>query len=172
MSLQQQVSIGFAILSVGIVAIFTWVALSTRSPVLSPSVGAERGNAVRRLWAIGLVAALGISFAFSIPHYPYASDRVQAASTHYPVEALQYAFLMPSEIPVNTPITFDVTARDVNHGFGIYDPDDRLIAQVQAMPTYANHLHLTFRQPGTYTVRCLEYCGIAHHYMQTSFEVR
>jgi cytochrome c oxidase subunit 2 len=24
----------------------------------------------------------------------------------------------------------------------------------------------TFTEPGTYTVRCLEYCGIAHHAMR------
>lgn len=172
MSLQQQILIGFAILSLGIVAIFTWVALSTRAPALSPSVVTEQGNQVRRFWVGALLATLGLSFVVTIPRYPYANEAAQVVSTHYSVEALQYAFLMPTELPVNTPITFDVTARDVNHGFGIYDPSDRLIAQVQAMPNYVNHLNVTFRQPGTYTVRCLEYCGIVHHYMQSSFEVK
>jgi cytochrome c oxidase subunit II len=172
MSLQQQILIGFAILSLGIVAIFTWVALSTRAPALSPSVVTEQGNQVRRLWVGALLVALGVSFVITFPRYPYANDEGQAASVHYSVEALQYAFLMPTELPVNMPVTFDVTASDVNHGFGIYDPGDRLIAQVQAMPNYVNHLNVTFRQPGTYTVRCLEYCGIVHHYMQSSFEVK
>lgn len=172
MSIQQQVLITFAALSLGILAIFTWVALSTRTPALAPAVVTEQGNQVRRLWVGALLVALCLSFVITFPHYPYVSDEAQAASTHYPVEALQYAFLMPTELPVNTPITFDVTARDVNHGFGIYDPSDRLIAQVQAMPNYVNHLNVTFHQPGTYTVRCLEYCGIVHHYMQSSFEVK
>lgn len=127
MSLQQQVLIIFATLSLGIVAIFTWVALSTRAPALSPSVVTEQGNQVRRYWVGALLVALGLSFVITLPRYPYANEAAQAASTHYPVEALQYAFLMPTELPVNTPVTFDVTARDVNHGFGIYDPGDRLV---------------------------------------------
>lgn len=172
MSLQQQVLMGFAILSLGILAIFTWVALSTRNPTLPQTVVTEQGDRIRRIWLVVLSIVLGAGFTVAFPHYPYSNPVAEAASTHYSVEALQYAFLMPSEIPANTPITFDVTSRDVNHGFGIYDPDNQLIAQVQAMPNYVNHLHFTFSKPGSYTVRCLEYCGIVHHYMQANFEVR
>jgi hypothetical protein len=50
MSLQQEVLLIFAMLSLGIVAIFTGVALSTRAPALSPAVVTEQGNQVRRLW--------------------------------------------------------------------------------------------------------------------------
>ena len=37
---------------------------------------------------------------------------------------------------------FDVTSVDVNHGFGVYDPNGRLIGSVQAMPGYTNELEL------------------------------
>ena len=55
---------------------------------------------------------------------------------------------------------FDVTSIDVNHGFGLYDPDGHLIGSVQAMPGYHNQLDLTLDEPGVYRIRCLELCGL------------
>lgn len=78
----------------------------------------------------------------------------------------------PAVVAAGDPIVFDVTSKDVNHGFGIYDPAGHLVAQVQAMPEYVNHLPLRLTARGHYTVRCLEYCGIAHAAMQGAFEVR
>jgi cytochrome c oxidase subunit 2 len=63
-------------------------------------------------------------------------------------------------------------ARDVNHGLGLFDPSGRLLTQVQAMPGYSNRLIHVFETPGAYTVRCLEYCGIAHHAMMTTLSVK
>ncbi|CAF0701745.1 hypothetical protein MPNT_410011 [Candidatus Methylacidithermus pantelleriae] len=58
------------------------------------------------------------------------------------------------------PVEFLVRAADVNHGFGLYDPDGRLVAEVQAMPGYTNRLTYVFKKPGTYKVLCLEFCGV------------
>lgn len=69
------------------------------------------------------------------------------------------------------PVEFRVTSADVNHGFGIYDADLQMVAQVQAMPGYVNRLVHVFDQPGTYQILCLEYCGVAHHVMVTELEV-
>lgn len=75
-------------------------------------------------------------------------------------------------VTAGTPVEFRVSSGDVNHGFGIYDPDLRLVTQVQAMPGYVNVLRHTFKQPGTYQIMCLEYCGLAHHDMvERDFEV-
>lgn len=71
----------------------------------------------------------------------------------------------------NVPVEFRVTSADVNHDFAVYDPAGVLVAQVQAMPGYVNKLMHTFRQPGTYTVRCLEYCGLGHAAMVARFRV-
>jgi hypothetical protein len=60
------------------------------------------------------------------------------------------------------PVEFRVTTLDVNHGFSLYAPDGHLVAQTQAMPGYMNRLRITFDQPGTYTVLCLEFCGMSH----------
>jgi cytochrome c oxidase subunit 2 len=70
-----------------------------------------------------------------------------------------------TEYQVGEPIEFHVTAADVNHGFAIYNAEDRIVTQTQAMPGYVNKLAYTFNEPGTYRVLCLEYCGVAHHSM-------
>jgi cytochrome c oxidase subunit II len=40
------------------------------------------------------------------------------------------------------------------------------------MPDYTNRLFYTFNVPGHYYVLCLEYCGVAHHAMNTEFDVK
>ena len=68
-------------------------------------------------------------------------------------------------------VEFRVTTLDVNHGFSLYSPDGRLVAQTQAMPGYMNCIRITFDRPGTYTVLCLEFCGMSHHRMRGVVEV-
>ncbi|HXD83089.1 MAG TPA: cytochrome oxidase [Rudaea sp.] len=79
--------------------------------------------------------------------------------------------ITPSVLQAGSPVEFRVTSADVNHGFAIYAPDGRIETQTQAMPGYTNKLVYTFDQPGTYTVQCLEYCGLGHAPMKASFQV-
>jgi cytochrome c oxidase subunit 2 len=132
----------------------------------------KRGYWLRSVWFRGLAIIAGVGFLLSLPTFPYQHRSQAASAQHHPVTALQFAFVMPPVLPVDTPIVLDVTATDVNHGVGIYDPDGRIVAQVQAMPGYTNSLSLVLKKPGQYVVLCMEYCGIAHHLMRASFEVR
>lgn len=129
-----------------------------------------RAYAIRRYWFGLTLAAAVAAFVITIPHFPYA--KAPPATRHYPIVARQYSFSLPATVPVGVPVVFDVTSADVNHGFGIYTPSGRVFAQTQAMPDYVNHLRLVFLTTGRYTVRCLEYCGVAHAAMQGSFDVR
>ena len=106
------------------------------------------------------------------PAFPYQKAAAAFNAPHYSVVAQQYGFSMPATVPVNTTVVFDVTSKDVNHGFGIYGPSGVVVSQVQAMPGYINHLAVKFSVPGHYTVRCLEFCGIAHAAMQGGFDVK
>ena len=36
---------------------------------------------------------------------------------------------------------------------------DSPLMQMQVVPGYDNVFYYTFKNPGTYTIRCLEYCG-------------
>src|SRR5690625_3347524 len=76
------------------------------------------------------------------------------------------------EFEVGEQFEFHVTKGNVTHNFGLYDPDLNLIAQTQAMPEYMNEVYLTFEEPGTYQVSCLEYCGLGHHQMMIELEVK
>jgi cytochrome c oxidase subunit 2 len=75
-------------------------------------------------------------------------------------------------VPLGQTIEFRVTTLDVNHGFSLYSPDGRLVAQTQAMPGYMNRLRVRFDEPGTYTVLCLEFCGMSHHRMRGVVDVK
>lgn len=156
--------------AVAAIAAFVFVAQYRAGAPASQETVTHAGYTIRRWWfAIIVVVALA-AFAITIPEFPY--PRSATSGKHFTVIAQQYSFTLPAVVPAETPIVFDVTARDVNHGFGIYDPDGHLIGQVQAMPDYVNHLPFLFRARGRYTVRCLEFCGIGHAGMQGSFEVR
>ena len=140
-----------------------------RSPV-PQSVVTARGYAIRRYWFTVTLAVAVAAFIVTIPRFPYPN--AATLGQHYTVIAQQYGFILPPSVPADRPVVFDVTSRDVNHGFGIYAPNGQLVGQVQAMPDYINHLPFDFHVKGHYTVRCLEYCGIAHAAMQGGFDVR
>lgn len=166
------VLVWFLIVAGGAMIIMLGVALSTRLAPMQQADVARQGYALRRLWLWVLLIAIVASFALSLGSFPYPTAAQSRDLPHYSVVAQQFAFRLPATIPLNTEVIFDVTSRDVNHGFGIYDPHGELVAQVQAMPDYTNHLPVKFTMAGHYTIRCLEYCGVYHHIMQASFEVR
>lgn len=164
-----KIFLALAALAIGLLV---WLANYRSRDPLSQSEVTAKGYAIRRYWFwFTLIVAVAV-FALTIPDFPYSKAEAQVNARHYSVLAEQFAFTLPARIPMNAPIVFDVTSKDVNHGFGIYDPSGHMIGQVQAMPGYVNHLAMTFTVPGHYTVRCLEYCGIAHAAMQGGFDVR
>ena len=69
------------------------------------------------------------------------------------------------------PTLIVIDAADVNHAVGIYDPDDTLIKQVNVLPHVDQRISMTFDEPGTYEIRCLEFCGVDHHLMENKLEV-
>ena len=173
MDLQSRILVSYSVLAAAVLAVFLVVALASRGPVEAQAAVQARGYAIRRWWFLLLVAVFAVGFAVTIPFFPYGKAQAAGEPAHVPVTARQFSFDdLPGAIPLGAHVVFDVTAADVNHGFAVYDPHEALIGQVQAMPGYVNHLELTFDEPGQYTVRCLEYCGLGHPVMQAKFEVR
>lgn len=130
-----------------------------------------RGYWFRKRWLAFLAALVPILIGVAILTAPYArgsgSDRVLVRVT-----SGQFFFAFdPPSVPAGTKVRFAVTARDVNHGIGLYNPSGHLIGTVQAMPGYTNDLDLTLTQPGRYRALCFEYCGLGHHLMQNTFTV-
>ena len=162
----------FGFLSAIVVAVFIVVAWSTRWPSREQAEVQHDGYVIRGRWFIGVTLFLLATFVATIPFFPYLSAAAALEpAEQVPVIAAQFFFTMPDHFPLNRRIIFAVTSHDVNHGFGIYDPQGRLIAQTQAMPDYVNYLTVTFHQPGHYKVRCLEYCGVGHAVMEKDFTV-
>ena len=167
---EPQVAIGivFLVLALVIAAVFATVARQTVRDVPFERVQTV-GYWLRKRWLAFLAALLVVVVGVSLFELPYARGGRRSVVT---VTGAQFVWIIsPSEIPVNTPIRFDVTSRDVNHAFAIVDPKGHLIGSVQAMPGYHNKLDLTFHTPGVYRVLCLELCGLDHHAMQASFTV-
>jgi cytochrome c oxidase subunit 2 len=152
------------------------------------TVDYAKATRLRLLFFLSLGAILLIFFVLTIPGLPYP---VEARTPDRVVHAVgkQYAWSLTDgpgptlaawdrefsptvTVPPQTMVEFRVTTLDVNHGFSLYAPDGHLVAQTQAMPGYMNRLRVTFDQPGTYTVLCLEFCGMSHHHMRGVVEVK
>ena len=128
---------------------------------------------LRRGWLAFLVALLATAVGSSLFFLPYSSGSSGSGTPiGVKVSAGQFYWSMtPPTVPAGSRVQFDVTSVDVNHGFGIYNPDGQLVGSVQAMPGYHNKVDLTLNEPGHYTITCLEYCGLKHHEMNRDFQV-
>lgn len=128
----------------------------------------KRAYRLRRglFWA--LVLLLTPILVYSMSELPYDAAQRHKGDKPQVIDAVGYQWywtLSASEVTVGRPVEFHVTSGDINHGFGIYDENMRLVGQTQAMPGYVNKLRLVFPEAGTYKVLCMEYCGLAHHNM-------
>ncbi|MGZ5485522.1 MAG: hypothetical protein ACXWFB_06395, partial [Nitrososphaeraceae archaeon] len=82
----------------------------------------------------------------------------------------------PREIQVRAgeTVKFVAHSQDVNHGFSILSSSNQMdvpLMQMQVVPGYENIFYYTFKEPGVYTIRCLEYCGWSHPYMVSSITI-
>lgn len=155
-------------------SLFIYVAVNAagREEAFAPI--AERAYKWRSV-AFWFLLVLGVPITwFSLQYMPYSQTHTAeaGAARAITVDGRQWFWnINSSEAELGEALVFNVTASDVNHGLGIYSPDDQLLAQVQAMPDYVNSLAFTPQQAGTYRLVCMEYCGLAHHAMVSTFEV-
>jgi len=71
-------------------------------------------------------------------------------------------------------VKFVARSLDVNHGFAILSSGksmDSPMMQMQVVPGHDNVFYFTFDKPGTYTIRCLEYCGWNHPFMTSQITI-
>lgn len=151
-------------------AVFLFVASRSGQMAAYPAVQ-DRAYRVRAgLFWVLIVAGVAIA-AVTLRELPYLPAQAVAPQVVNATGHQWYWDIDQTTVVAGQPVDFHVTSADVNHGFGIYDDNTRLLAQVQAMPGYVNHLRHTFEKPGAYRIMCLEYCGIAHHGMITELQV-
>ena len=136
-------------------------------------------------WTL-MILAIFIVFSVStitLVPWPYAHSNVTPTMT-VDVQAQQFSWCLSPQgtwggtncvaqyqIPVGSTVLFEVRSVDVTHGFGVYNSAGVILFQVQVMPGFNNSVLYQFTKPGTYYVRCLEFCGYGHYVMITNFVV-
>ena len=170
----------FLVLTFAIAGVFVAVARSTRRP---RDIDPYASRRLRKTFFVSFSAVLVVFLFLTLTRLPYPAEGATPDRIVH-VTGKQYAFAL-TDVPVTSveaweqggasqvvevasgsTVEFRVATLDVNHGFSLYAPDGELIAQTQAMPGYVNRLRVRFDRPGTYTVLCLEYCGMGHHRMR------
>lgn len=70
-------------------------------------------------------------------------------------------------LPVNKPVYFNVTSKDVIHNFWLVE----LGVKIDANPGAITQTGVTPNKEGTFNLRCAELCGMHHAYMETEVRV-
>lgn len=163
------------VLMAAVAAVFLWVVAGAGRAGGDAGAIAKAGTQWRdRVFWIVIVAGVAVSFG-TLWQWPIAGHATAAPKADVVIRATAHQFRWELErdtVEAGQLVEFELTSRDVNHGFAIYRGKHQLIAQTQAMPGYVNKLQVRFAEPGDYEVLCLEYCGIAHHAMRTVIKVR
>lgn len=178
---------GIISLSAALLVIAVVIFLITTSQRMEDKDSAKHKTyKMRGRYFFGLIIFLIICLFISLRFLPYPIFQKKAAE-EVTVVGRQWSWVMASgtsdkkpenikgsneiSLPVNERIEFIVTSADVNHDFAIYNDKGVLLTQVQAMPGYNNKIQYEFTRKGDYHVLCLEYCGIAHAYMEAIIHV-
>ncbi len=149
-------------------AAVAWSTLVRPRRPTDPALLARR----ERLWMGGVLGGLAVLLFATIFFTPYG-ESAGADKQVVRVEGFQFGWeIRPAQVRAGIPVELRLRARDVNHGFGLYNPDGVLLKQAQVMPGREQRLVYTFKEPGTYRILCLEYCGFAHHVMEATIQVR
>ncbi len=129
---------------------------------------AEKGWLIFSMIGLLIIAAITIPIA-----QPVVSNLLAPKDDNQKiyVNAYQFRFRLYnqsselSSLSADKYIEFHVNTSDVTHGFGVYDEEGRLVFQMQVVPGYDNVGRVKLN-PGTYSIYCLEFCGLGHHAMK------
>jgi cytochrome c oxidase subunit II len=143
-----------------------WRSTHAQPPRRTDDADTRRLAHGEKTWFMIAIAALGVLLLATIPMIPYGQNAEAADQQRVRVEGVQFAWIMqPNRIQAGVPTRFTVVAPDVTHGFAVYDADNVMEFQVQAVPEHDTDIVHTFDEPGRYQVVCLEFCGVGHHRM-------
>jgi cytochrome c oxidase subunit II len=132
----------------------------------------KKGYFIRNIWFIAIFSVFLTATYLTLQDLPFERAEADGIPVDINVTAMQFGFdVSVNTLKVGDYAAFHVTSKDVNHGFGLYDGQMNIVAQTQAMPEYTNTVYYKFTKPGTYSILCLEYCGMAHHIMKREITV-
>lgn len=137
----------------------------------------EKYSKYRYAWIALVLLAFIVVNAASIGYMPTiieakADTGTNVTDVSVTARSWNYQF-SDTEFEVGETVRFKAKSLDTVHGFSLYHPDGNILFTMMLVPgagVESAVVH-TFTEPGEYTVRCLEFCGIAHHLMKNSFQV-
>ncbi len=159
------------------IGFFMWVtsrkSRGRREESKAEEKGAEKGmERDEKIWLVFLlvVAIVGniVMLSPAIPSIRNVLWVNQVPEKTFEIFIENYEFKLPKypvRIKVGQPVEFIVRTNDVTHGFGVFREDGTMVFQIQVLPGYDNRIVWVFDEPGSYTIRCTEYCGFRHSEM-------
>jgi len=132
---------------------------------------------IKNIWITAVVVLFVAVNVFSVKYFPsVASARVESSGIKIhdvAVSAESWSYdISETEFKVGQAVRFTAESTDTVHGFALYHPNGKVLFTMMLIPGIgkASIIH-EFKDPGTYKVRCLEYCGAAHHEMSDEITV-
>ena len=165
------IAVFYTAVSVLAIVLLVVIAASTRGRRTLDGAALRRLGEREKAW-FGIVVVLLVALLFATIFFtPYGRSAGPDPQIE-PIEGLQFAWLVPGKpLVAGRPVEFRLTSKDVSHGFAVYTSSGRFLFQVQVTPGKTQIYVYTFKQPGTYKVLCLEYCGLDHDRMQSTLTV-
>lgn len=152
-----------------------WKSVVNSGPSNTPP---KRLSRLESVWIVGVIALFIALNVVSISYMPMvASARAEVSGEdikQVDVTAQSWSYQISERtFEVGQPVRFSARSADTMHSFSVYHPDGRVLFTLQLMPGLEAPTQnvYTFTEPGKYPIRCLEYCGIAHHAMQDELTV-
>lgn len=165
------ITVLYTIVTVIGVGVYFFVIASTKRGQREGGANApiEKLEKAEPWWAVFALVVVTVLFFSTLAGIPWM-NRAKADST-VDVRAMQFAFIVqPAKVKAGN-VDFKVTSTDVSHGFGLFDPDGKMVSQIQAVPGVTSTLSTKLDKAGTYTILCFEYCGVNHAQMKGQIEV-
>jgi cytochrome c oxidase subunit 2 len=122
-------------------------------------------------WFVVCIVLLTALLFATIFFTPYGKGAGKAGAQVVTVKGVQFAWLVHGKPRAGEPVEFRLSSGDVNHNLGVYTENWKLLFQVQVVPGKTQKYVYTFKQPGTYRLVCLEFCGLDHHLMNSQLQV-
>jgi cytochrome c oxidase subunit 2 len=168
----QDIAWYLSLICIGLLALIFLIFISSSRTSQVYEEVARRDYAHRgKLFWLAIIAGVFITMTTLLP-WPHSVSANNPATRIVQVTASQWHWdLSEQKFHVGDAVEFQVTSKDVNHGFALYDDNMTMLGQIQAMPGYTNSLFHIFDKPGKYHILCLEYCGVAHHNMRANLTV-
>jgi cytochrome c oxidase subunit II len=135
---------------------------------------ASRETLARRegMWGIVVIVFLVALLGATVFSVPYFGNAKQGTGQSIHITGRQFAWTVdPPRVRAGVSTFVEADSTDVSHAIGLYDPSDTLVKKVNVLPGVTQDFTITLDEPGTYTIRCLEFCGVDHHLMENELEV-